>query len=217
MRYESKWDYLEHYGVKGQKHGQRRYQNEDGSLTAEGRDHYGVGDPRKAGGAASSGEQKKAAFKMLFNKKNNRPVTAGGAGQKKTGTSESDSDPNANKETPKQQKFRKAMEKVLKIGAGVAVASALAYAASKHVKNKANALLDKEHSKDLRRIMDLHDTLRKTIDSGGYDIKTTNDLYDRQRESTNAKLEGQNKYRDYQRNKINKSTREALKYIRGHR
>lgn len=34
-------DYLEHHGVKGQKHGIRRYQNEDGSLTPEGREHYG--------------------------------------------------------------------------------------------------------------------------------------------------------------------------------
>jgi len=125
MRYESKWDYLEHYGVKGQKHGQRRYQNEDGSLTAEGRDHYGVGDPRKAGGAASSGEQKKAAFKMLFNKKNNHPATAGGADQKKTDSSETDS----NSEKPKkkmstQEKARKAlniMSRVAQIGAAAAL------------------------------------------------------------------------------------------------
>lgn len=34
-------EYLEHHGVKGQKHGIRRYQNEDGSLTPEGREHYG--------------------------------------------------------------------------------------------------------------------------------------------------------------------------------
>lgn len=34
---------LAHHGVKGQKHGIRRYQNEDGSLTAAGREHYGVG------------------------------------------------------------------------------------------------------------------------------------------------------------------------------
>lgn len=40
-------DYLAHYGVKGQKHGKRRWQNEDGSLTPEGREHYGVGDPRE--------------------------------------------------------------------------------------------------------------------------------------------------------------------------
>lgn len=33
-------DELQHHGVKGQKWGVRRYQNEDGSLTAEGRDKY---------------------------------------------------------------------------------------------------------------------------------------------------------------------------------
>ena len=34
-------DYLAHYGIKGQKHGIRRYQNEDGSLTPEGKERYG--------------------------------------------------------------------------------------------------------------------------------------------------------------------------------
>lgn len=34
-------DYLEHHGTKGQKWGIRKYQNEDGSLTPEGREHYG--------------------------------------------------------------------------------------------------------------------------------------------------------------------------------
>lgn len=34
-------DYLAHHGVKGQRWGIRRYQNEDGSLTAEGREKYG--------------------------------------------------------------------------------------------------------------------------------------------------------------------------------
>lgn len=34
-------EYLAHYGVKGQKHGIRKYQNEDGTLTPEGREHYG--------------------------------------------------------------------------------------------------------------------------------------------------------------------------------
>lgn len=41
--------YLEHYGVKGQKHGVRQWQNDDGSLTAAGREHYGYGDPRHPG------------------------------------------------------------------------------------------------------------------------------------------------------------------------
>ena len=35
-------DFLAHYGVKGQEWGVRRYQNEDGSLTPEGRKRYGL-------------------------------------------------------------------------------------------------------------------------------------------------------------------------------
>lgn len=41
------WDaglHLAHHGIKGQKWGQRRFQNEDGSLTAAGRAHYGVAE-----------------------------------------------------------------------------------------------------------------------------------------------------------------------------
>lgn len=34
---------LYHHGIKGQKWGLRRFQNEDGSLTAAGREHYGYG------------------------------------------------------------------------------------------------------------------------------------------------------------------------------
>ena len=37
-------DFLIHYGVKGQKWGIRKYQNEDGTLTSEGREHYGIGN-----------------------------------------------------------------------------------------------------------------------------------------------------------------------------
>ena len=40
MTYEEN-QYLAHYGIKGQKHGVRRYQNEDGTLTAEGKERYG--------------------------------------------------------------------------------------------------------------------------------------------------------------------------------
>lgn len=37
-------DELYHHGIKGQRWGVRRFQNEDGTLTAEGKKHYGVSD-----------------------------------------------------------------------------------------------------------------------------------------------------------------------------
>ena len=40
--------YLAHHGIRGQKWGVRRYQNPDGSLTAEGRRRLGYGEPRKS-------------------------------------------------------------------------------------------------------------------------------------------------------------------------
>lgn len=47
------WDYrrnvIEHHGVKGQKWGERRYQNYDGTLTSFGKQHY------KTSGIASTG------------------------------------------------------------------------------------------------------------------------------------------------------------------
>lgn len=44
FRQQEKNDELYHHGIKGQRWGIRRYQNEDGSLTPEGRERYGLGD-----------------------------------------------------------------------------------------------------------------------------------------------------------------------------
>lgn len=40
----NRMNYISHSGVKGQKWGVRRYQNEDGTLTEEGKRHYGYYD-----------------------------------------------------------------------------------------------------------------------------------------------------------------------------
>ena len=53
--------WLAHDGVKGQRWGFRRYQNEDGSLTSLGRVHYGVGPARvsaRRGGSSSNSSEK---------------------------------------------------------------------------------------------------------------------------------------------------------------
>lgn len=55
MYHESK--YLAHYGIRGQKWGQRRFQNEDGSYTPEGRDRYRKtsGGPMRGMGLKTNG------------------------------------------------------------------------------------------------------------------------------------------------------------------
>lgn len=47
MEFKMADNYLAHFGIKGMKWGERRYQNADGSLTALGRVHYGIGEARE--------------------------------------------------------------------------------------------------------------------------------------------------------------------------
>lgn len=59
--------WLAHEGVKGQRWGLRRYQNEDGSLTSLGRVHYGVGPARvsaRRGGSSSNSSEKSDDVKL---------------------------------------------------------------------------------------------------------------------------------------------------------
>ena len=59
--------YLIHYGIKGQKHGVRRFQEKDGTLTAAGRERYGVGEARAklVKAKTSAGEKLKAAAQTV--------------------------------------------------------------------------------------------------------------------------------------------------------
>lgn len=70
-------DFIEHHGVKGQKHGVRRYQNEDGSLTALGRQHYGIFERMRnyfspaSKGYRAAQKQKKIDEKIKYQQKVN--------------------------------------------------------------------------------------------------------------------------------------------------
>lgn len=58
IKYKKENEYLAHHGILGQKWGKRRYQNPDGSLTPEGKAHYGhysQGAKQDRGGSGSSG------------------------------------------------------------------------------------------------------------------------------------------------------------------
>ena len=54
-------DYLMHHGILGQKWGVRRFQNADGSLTAEGRKRYGNMAERSSNVAARAGKVAKVS------------------------------------------------------------------------------------------------------------------------------------------------------------
>lgn len=118
-------DYLAHYGVKGQKHGKRRWQNEDGSLTEEGRIHYGVGDPReKNTGGGSSGDNKKAISDI------NGVLNSNNLKVRKAFTDKDRADLTAFRDKLGSKEYQERQAKVrriLGITAGVAVAGLVAY------------------------------------------------------------------------------------------
>ena len=58
--------YLMHHGIKGQKWGVRRYQNEDGSLTPEGYEHYGLKNLKRARTSNLSKWGKSADSNILY-------------------------------------------------------------------------------------------------------------------------------------------------------
>jgi len=68
--------YLMHHGIKGQKWGVRKYQNQDGSLTPEGRKRYGVI------GAIKAKRQKKKEMKEAYKKLTNYEIEVGNKWEK---------------------------------------------------------------------------------------------------------------------------------------
>lgn len=61
-------DSLTHWGINGMKWGRRRWQNEDGSLTEEGRRHYGIKERREEYRAKERLEKEKAKAQVKVTK-----------------------------------------------------------------------------------------------------------------------------------------------------
>lgn len=60
-------NYLQHYGIKGQKWGVRRYENQDGTLTQEGRERYRRSEARSYAGGEGRAKRDMA---MIDSEKN---------------------------------------------------------------------------------------------------------------------------------------------------
>ena len=71
---------LYHHGIQGQKWGQRRYQNDDGSLTPLGRIHYGYGKARDFNSVLRKARVSDAAKKVGAISVSMLPVIGGAAG-----------------------------------------------------------------------------------------------------------------------------------------
>lgn len=117
--YQGYKDYLAHYGVKGQKWGNRQWQNEDGTYTEAGKHHYGWGYGRQntggmsqpsAGSIRAAGAKANSALR-----RNYQNMTKNTMPQRREPTQE---EIEARKERART---------ILKVAGGVALAAALAY------------------------------------------------------------------------------------------
>lgn len=117
-------DYLAHYGVKGQKWGVRNWQNEDGTYTDAGKNHYGwgYGYQNRGSNSVSSVQSKRtpraAQSSPSRNKKNVVRREWNNSPQRST----------------EQRKAK--TRKILLVAAGLTVAGIAAYKGSTAIRNK---------------------------------------------------------------------------------
>ena len=70
--FEDDGESLSHYQIKGAKHGIRRFQNFDGTLTDAGRERYGIGPPREKKSSDGESNAKKTYEKVKQKVKDRR-------------------------------------------------------------------------------------------------------------------------------------------------
>ena len=167
-----KEDFIAHYGVKGQKWGVRNYQYANGGYTPEGAQRYwggtGQGRQRAMGGPARPGGVSRGYVSTQRN--GMRMGTKSGpvsSNRLRTGTKTAASRDVHKQLTPEQQARRARTKKVLAIGAGVAVAAALGYAAYKgstNLRDQQRADVLKNFNTDWRNVNTLNSKYWDTAD-----------------------------------------------------
>lgn len=185
---------LYHHGVKGQKWGLRKYQNEDGSLTAAGREHYGYGQARAN---MQSAKAKYKADQKAYSKAFNRATGAGQyiRGLTKKGKAENERRyaelvKTANKASKSEAAYKQAkqeyknsdeykarqekIKKAVKVGAAVAATAVAAYGAyklSQAVKDKAYQTSYNKGQKFAESILDSNTAIGWTgFKDGSYEL-----------------------------------------------
>lgn len=175
MVYKYYGDSLYHHGVKGQKWGVRRFQNEDGSLTAAGREHYGYGakaEYKNRIGIAKA-NYKKALIKSVKSNSDSKgnmtkaQIKKFDEESKKLGKQLAEEKKAAKQEYKNSDEYRARQEKIKKAaiaGAAVAATALAAYGAYKVVNGKiANKNAEKFYSKGVAQMKTakMMDTLSK--------------------------------------------------------
>ena len=185
--------YLIHFGIKGQKWGIRRYQNEDGSWTAEGRKRYGsdLRDLKKTYKESKKeyeklykayGERSKktreAYAKYMFNKrqhedfKNTFKLKTTKKDKRQLKYEEEYIKKGMRKEDAEMQAYkRRKTEKLLAVTAGVTVAAIAGVAAYKIYKNNADRIIKKGTK--------FHRMIAEGDYQGVEDVFVSKNLYDR--------------------------------------
>ena len=157
-------DELYHFGVKGQKWGQRRYQNTDGSYKsgAEGRyDGDGSNGPKRTSSIKNSLKSAKAGLSV---RKKNHALSS--ENKKLAAQNKKLSDKNEKAKEGKKLKLSDRQKKALKVGVAVAGTALAAYGAKKLYDH-----VDANHKGKL--------LAKKLLDEAGGDFEKASTAYDK--------------------------------------
>ena len=184
-------DELYHHGTKGQKWGERRYQNEDGSLTPLGRIHYGVGKARDAVVKAYKRKHPRFMSDEELNEEINR--------QKKI---------NELKKTREEGRKGSAGDKAREImwkGAQTAVTTLATQSMTKIGQGIAERLLETSQQKHLRELTEKVDIqektkkLREAFDEASKEINAKREAEKAAKEADQAKKRQEAQRKEYER------------------